>query len=197
MTLGTLLLALWASRNIALFAVVATPTISRQFDALLSERGWQIRPMTLVRGARLLLNWILLIVIVLGGLAKIAVDLNPENVEEVQAEFFPMDALAYLNDNPPSGNLFNHYNWGGLLIYTARETPVFVDGRTDLYGDDLLGDYFGALLGKSDWRDLFDEYEMEAAFLPDESALTTLLREDDGWQVVYEDTQAAIFEKNP
>jgi hypothetical protein len=195
LTLGTILLSLWASRNIALFAVVATPTLSRQFDAFLTERGWQIRPMTSVRGARLILNWVLLILIVFGGLAKIVSDLNAENVEEVQSEFFPMQALAYLRENPPEGNMYNNYNWGGLMIYTVRDVPVFVDGRTDLYGDDLLGDYFNAFLGASDWRDLFDAYDIEAAFLPDESALTTLLREDSGWQVVYEDEQAAIFQK--
>ena len=195
LTLGTLLLALWASRNISLFAAVATPTLSRQVDAYLTERGWQVRPMKTVRGARLVINWILLVVILLGGLAKIATDLNAQNVEEVQAEFFPMVALAYLEENPPAGNMFNFYNWGGLQIYLVRDVPVFVDGRTDLYGDDLLGDYFDSLLGASDWRDLFDAYDIEAAFLPDESALTTLLREDSGWELVYEDEQAAIFQK--
>jgi hypothetical protein len=164
-------------------------------DAFLTERGWQVRPMKTVRGARLLVNWILLVVIVLGGLAKIVADLSAENVEEVQAEFFPMEALAYLRENPPAGNMFNNYNWGGLMIYAVRDVPVFVDGRTDLYGDDLLGDYFDTLLGASDWRDLFNEYDIRAAFLPDESALTTLLREDSDWEIVYEDEQAAIFQK--
>ena len=195
LTLGTLLLALWASRNIALFAVVATPTLSRQVDAYLTERGWQIRPMKSVRGARLILNWALLILIVFGGLAKIATDLEAENVDEIQAEFFPLEALSYIRENPPAGNMLNNYNWGGLQIYTVPDVPVFVDGRTDLYGDDLLGDYFDALLGASNWRDVFEDYDIQAAFLPEESSLSTLLREDGEWQIVYEDEQAVIFEK--
>ena len=193
--LGTALLALWAGRNIAMFAVVATPVLSRLVDAFLTERGWQIRPMKTVRGVRLLLNWIFLFVILLGGLAKIAADLLPENVEEIQSEFLPLDALDYLKNNPPKGNLFNNYNWGGLIIYTLPDVPVFVDGRTDLYGDDFLKKYFRSSLGASDWREPFEEFDIQSAFLEKESALTTLLREDENWQVVYEDEQSVILER--
>ena len=31
--------------------------------------------------------------------------------------------------------MFNSYNWGGYLMFALPDMPVFVDGRTDLYGD--------------------------------------------------------------
>ncbi|NJL95826.1 MAG: hypothetical protein HC915_19890 [Anaerolineae bacterium] len=59
--LGTLWLALWAGRNIALFAVVATPVLARLVDDFLMQRGWKLTPSRRpVRGARLALNWVLL-----------------------------------------------------------------------------------------------------------------------------------------
>ncbi|MFP4322686.1 MAG: hypothetical protein ACLFTK_09545 [Anaerolineales bacterium] len=192
---GMLFLALWAGRNIALFALVATPVLMRQVDTFLTERGWQVRPVKQVRGFRLVLNWALLGLILLAAAAKIVSDLQPQNVRDLQAEVFPLDALAYIDQQGPSGNMLNDYNWGGMLIFTQPDRPVFVDGRTDLYGDEFLGDYFAAYLGTSDWQTIFETYDITWAFLPDESALTTLLREDPAWQVVYEDAQAAILEQ--
>lgn len=195
LTIGTMLLALWAGRNIAVFAVAATPALSRLVDAYLDERGWRLRPIKTIKGTKLLINWILLVVVAFGGLAKITSDLLPENVEEVQHELLPLKAVAYLEKNPPQGNMLNSYNWGGLLMFSLPEIPVFVDGRTDLYGDDFLKNYFRTYLGASDWRDLLDDYAIQTVVIEDETALATLLREDDGWQVVYEDEQAVILEK--
>jgi hypothetical protein len=191
LVLGTLLLALWAGRNIALFAVVAAPALSRLVDAFLTEQGWQIHPMRKVQGFRLILNWVLLILILLGALGKIVVTLNQESVEELQQDYFPLEALAYLEQNPPEGNIINSYNWGGLLMFEVPSIPVFVDGRTDLYGDAFLGDYFKAQFGSSQWRDVLNEWDIQVALLSDESALTSLLREE--WEVVYEDDQAAVL----
>lgn len=192
---GTALLALWAGRNIALFAIVATPVLARMVDAFLQERGWIIHPMRKVRGARLVINWVLLSVVLLGALLKVAADSLPENIDDIQAELLPIDAIAYLDENPPAGNLLNTYNWGGILIFMQPDIPVFVDGRTDLYGDDFLGDYFGAYLGRSDWAEVIAEYDIQTIFLEDESALGTLLREDEAWSVVYEDDLAVILER--
>lgn len=195
LAVGTMLLALWAGRNIAVFAVAATPTLSRLVDAYLDQRGWQLRPMKTVKGARLLINWILLIVVLIGGLTKIASDLLPENVEEIQTEFLPLKAVNYLEENPPDGNLFNSYNWGGVLMFLLPDIPVFVDGRTDLYGDDFLRAYFRSYLGASDWQDILEKYDIQTVILEDENALATLLREAETWQIVYQDDQAIIFEK--
>jgi len=196
LTIGTAFLALWAGRNIAVFAVVATPVLSRLVDAFLEERGWRIRPLRKMRGWQAALNWVLLALVMLGGVGKIATDLQPDNVRQVQSEYLPIAALDYLHQHPPAGKVFNNYNWGGLMIFTLPETPVFVDGRTDLYGDDFLRDYFRAYLGASDWRDTLEKHAIQTALIEKESALTTLLREDAAWQVVYEDDLAAVLVKS-
>jgi hypothetical protein len=195
LVVGTAILALFAARNIAVFAIVATPILSRQVADFLEERGWRLPPPSPLTRAKLWLNWALLGLITLGALAQIATTLAPRNVEATQAEFLPVGALDYLKANPPPGPIFNHYNWGGLLIFELPNVPVLLDGRTDLYGDAFLKDYFNALLGGSEWRTLFEEYNIQAAFLESESALTTLLREDEAWTVVYEDEQAIILQR--
>lgn len=195
LVMGTAMLSLFAARNIAVFAIVATPILSRQVMDFLEERQWRLPPPSELTPKKVALNWLLLSIVAFGVLAQLATTLSPTNVQDVQEELLPIKALDYLQANPPQGHLFNHYNWGGLVIFTMPDTPVLVDGRTDLYGDDFLKDYFNTLLGASEWRKLFIEYDIQAAFLENESALTTLLREDEVWEVVYEDDQAAILRR--
>ena len=195
---GTAILALWAARNMAVFAVVATPILSRQLDVLLEEKGWQITPSKDLTPRMIQLNWALIFIVFLGGLAKIGSTLSPETVQEAHEQFLPVDTANYLRENPPQGAMFNEYNWGGYFIFTIPEIPVFVDGRTDLYDDDFLKKYFRAILGAKEWQEPLDEYNISTVVIQDESALATLLRENPTeWTIVYEDDQSVIFSRIP
>jgi hypothetical protein len=41
----------------------------------------------------------------------------------------PNKIINYLNENPCNGNLFNHYNLGGYLIWKLPNQKVYADGR--------------------------------------------------------------------
>jgi hypothetical protein len=195
---GTALLALWAARNIAVFAVAATPALSRQVDAWLAERGWRITPSGQAAGRMLALNWVLLVLVLVGVLAKIGATLSSETVRESQAEFLPVKVAEYLRTEAPPGPMLNSYNWGGYFIFAVPEMPVFVDGRTDLYDDRFLKDYFRAILGAKEWRKPLDKYDIRLVVIEKESALATLLRERPSeWRIAYEDKQAVVFERVP
>ena len=36
-----------------------------------------------------------------------------------------------------SGPLYNNLNWGGFLMWYMPDYPVAIDGRNDLYGDEM------------------------------------------------------------
>ena len=48
--------------------------------------------------------------------------------------------------------LFNHFNWGGYLIWTLREYPVGIDGRTNLYGEERLQRAYETWCGTEGWN---------------------------------------------
>ncbi len=193
---GTAGLALWSGRNIAVFAVAATPVLARQVDGWLNERGWQLQPSQKVTPRMMRLNWLLLMLVLVGGLAKIGTDLSPEMVRETHEEFLPTGAVDYLKEYDSTSVLFNDYNWGGYFIFALPDVPVFVDGRTDLYGDDFLEDYVRTYFGAEEWRNSLDDYGVNLVVIPPDSALATLLRENpDTWQIGYEDDVAVIFER--
>jgi hypothetical protein len=192
---GTAFMALLAGRNIALFAVVATPVLTRHVDSILTERGWAIQPLKRVNPRMGLLNALLLVVVCFGVLVKVMWTLEPMQVAEAKADVLPIAATDYLRTHAPRGALFNSYNWGGYLMYAAQTIPVFVDGRTDLYGDALLNRYLQAATATGDWRAILDEYEVTTVMIEPNSGLALALGAADDWRESYRDDLAVIFER--
>ncbi len=46
-----------------------------------------------------------------------------------------------VDEQGPGVRLFNEYTWGGWLIETRPDLPVFIDGRSEVYGDPQLERY--------------------------------------------------------
>ena len=55
---------------------------------------------------------------------------------------FPVKACDFIRANQLPGPLFNTYSWGGFLIWYLPEYPVAIDGRLNLYGDEINDRYF-------------------------------------------------------
>lgn len=55
--------------------------------------------------------------------------LNVTIGDSVSAQWMPVDTVKFLRENRPKGQIYNHFNFGGYLIYALREYPVFHDGR--------------------------------------------------------------------
>lgn len=194
LTAGTAALALWSARNIAVFAIVATPVLSRQLDGWLTAQGWQIQPSRTLTPVQARLNLALAVMVLVAAGIKIGAELTPSAVQEAHEEFLPVELATYLNEHHPQGPMFNEYNWGGYLIFTVPDLPVYVDGRTDLYGDDFLRDYIRAILGAKEWQTPLAGINL--VVVQKQSALTTLLRQDSTtWELAYEDDLAVVFER--
>lgn len=192
---GTAFMALLAGRNIAVFAVVATPVLTRHLDAILQERGWALQPLRRVSAGMGMLNVVLLMLVLLGAGVKILWTLNPAEVDAARRAALPIAATDYLNQHPPRGSLFNSYNWGGYLLYAAPDIPVFVDGRTDLYGDGLLNRYLQVAGAADGWQVILDEYTVTTILIEPGSGLANAARSSEAWQMRYQDELAVIFER--
>jgi len=193
LVLGTAFMALTAGRNIAVFAVVATPILTYHVVSLLQKRGWTLRPMTRVSPLIARLNLLLVIVVLLGAAAKVLLVLDTKMVDAAFRDVLPVSAVEYVRDNPPSGTMFNSYNWGGYLLWALPDRPVFVDGRTDLYGDTFLRRWLDAATGGDGWRELFAEYDIGFTVIETGSGLATRLAAEPDWRLAYSDDLATIY----
>ncbi len=207
---GFAYMSLLAGRNIALFALLdgpvlaryGAPALRRLIEALRTR--WDSAPPALDsprRGVRpplspqlAVLNWALLGVVVLGALVKIAMPLLPTEREKAMADFLPVEAVRFIQQEQLPGPMFNSYNWGGYLIWTLYpDYPVFVDGRTDLYDDPFLRNYLDVVLLRENWRQVLAQYGVRFVLVERNSVLARFLAADDGWQQRYADDLAAIF----
>lgn len=188
---GTLCLALMSGRHLPLFALAAVPIASARFDIALTRRGWTIPRRTRETPLRARVNLALIILVAGGALLHLAYVSNDDTVKTALALNYPLGAVRQLNASNVEGNLFNSYNWGGYLIFTARQHPVFIDGRTDLHRD-LLDDYVAAL-GAPAWRDVFEEWNIGIALIESASYLAARLETAGDWRRDYADDMASLF----
>ena len=58
------------------------------------------------------------------------------------AKSLPVRASDYIRENHLPAPLYNEYQWGGFLTWYLPEYPVAIDGRRDLYGEEINLRYF-------------------------------------------------------
>ncbi|MGD1996487.1 MAG: hypothetical protein PVH62_06910 [Anaerolineae bacterium] len=188
--------ALVAARNIGPFALVAAPALSRHAASLLTRSGWaarlrSFRRSSAMRGA---INLALLMLVIALALVKIRIPLSPTLNEEVEQEKFPANAVTWIQENHPAGEMFNPYGWGGYLIWKLwPEYRVFVDGRTDLYGDELLQTHLDVEWARPGFEQTLASYNVNLILTPPGSVLASQLECRGGWEQAYRDEGAAIY----
>jgi hypothetical protein len=204
-------LALLARRNFGPFAMVAAPVLSRHLPVLLESWVESVRPSWLQAKSRLrfldrlpqskplspgiskTLNVLIIGLLALVAVAKIYLVTSPDLVDYFEKRTFPVAAVDWIEGNRPPSNLFNAYNWGGYLLWNLPEYPVFVDGRTDLYNDQLLEEYLRIVAGGTDALNLLHVHGVNVVLVEAGSELSQLLEVSPDWQRRFRDDLAAVF----
>jgi hypothetical protein len=112
------------------------------------------------------------------------------------AELFP---TAMVHQHPgliASGRLLTPDQWGDYIIYSFYpRQKVYVDGRSDFYGEKLGQEYLHLMQGAYDWRAILDRNGFDVALLPVDWPLASMLKLDPSWQVVQDDTKVILFRR--
>lgn len=180
--------ALCSVRMIPFFLLIAIPIISKRL-------GIWPRPSSLSHPRPSAIRSALKAAIVIAMLAFAAVRVLQVIQRQPQAEkdHFPSGAVAFLQAHPPSGPIFNHYDWGGYLIWKLPSTPVFIDGRADLYAQPLLDQFADTYRFKGAWQQNLRNWNITTVLVPPDSALATGLRNSPEWHISYEDQHSVIL----
>ena len=191
--LGLLVVSLFAAlgsvRLIPLFVLVAVPILCQRLGnwRRRSPRHLPSRP-----PANLLLNGA--VVVAMAAFAGTHTARVVEQQGEAEVAHFPTGAVRFLQAHPPSGPIFNHYDWGGYLIWKLYPAiRVFVDGRADLYGQPLLDQFADTYRFQGNWREPIDRWGITTVLVPPDSALAVGLRMVPGWKIAFEDNKAVIL----
>jgi hypothetical protein len=186
----TTLLALDAVRHIPIFVLLAIPVIAAGLAASSSEIG--IHTFSPRARVRPMFNG--LTVVLMAGFALVRWGVLAQNQATAEAQQFPEKAVEALRSRALGGEVFVYYDWGGYTIYKLYpEYRVFVDGRADLYGDDLLQQFQTAVQLRTGWREVLDRWGVRAVLLPPHCALAQALVLDPNWHLEYRDAQALLL----
>lgn len=120
---------------------------------------------------------------------------SPIIFEAYESAIFPKSAMVALENYEVSDiHCLNSYAWGGYLSWKIPELKIFIDGRTDLYGEKIIQDWLEMVNGGEDWRKNFANYDINCVFLEKDRPIIAIL-EDNDWNKLYSDDQSIILLK--
>jgi hypothetical protein len=132
----------------------------------------------------------LTVAIYLIGLSR---QVSEQQLEIAVARQFPVAAVKFINEKNYSGPLYNHFNWGGYLIWALPRVPVSMDGRMNLHGDQRIERAGNTWSGLRGWESDPELMKARLVIGSVNDVLTNLLRTYSRFKLVYEDTVAAVF----
>ncbi len=128
--------------------------------------------------------------------ALVFVDAPLKWPHDFPSEAFPIAMVHEQAKVLETGRLLTTDQWGDYIIYSFYPNQkVFIDGRSDFYGESLGTEYLHLLQGAYDWRAILDRQGFSVALLPVEWPLAQMLKMDPSWQVIKDDSHAILFRR--
>jgi hypothetical protein len=194
--------ALYSSRMLPFFAIVAAPITAQSVTEWLKQdfpniRLWKIeKNIDAINQSSDGVIWVFAIVIAVAILFKSNIPIDAENKGNTfDPQFFPVQAVTWLQSHPQSGHVFNEFDWGGyMLLRLWPGQQIFMDGHTHIYGEKLTREYEQVISLGDDWESIFDKYQIVWAIIRVQSPVVKAL-ESEGWSNLYQDKTAIILHR--
>jgi hypothetical protein len=203
-------LSLVAQRNIPILAIVAAPLASQSLDEVLATvsssgiagrlRRYVCRFIDL--GSEIAENERAWRIYALSVLISVGVGFtitHGVSASKLDAHFdqdrFPVKVLPVLPQDG-SGKIFTSDQWGDYLIYRMYpEVRVYMDGRSDFYGNEFVNEYSKIMSAFPGWEKTLMRYNVNRVLLPVNESLVSVLKVSSQWRVVYDDHKCILFER--
>ena len=202
-------IGLTSVRHVPLFAIVAAPPLA---DALAggprggaADRWARVREAVERRlpsigrtltapGAPLLGGALLLLAAVSGYWAAMAgAPTNPLRLD-LHEDRYPERTMAFIREHQLPAPLFSVYAWAGYELWRLYpEYRMFMDGRTHVYGADVLKDFLEVTNVGPRWQDVLDKWQVQTILSLRPSPLTEMLLAQGGWRQVFTEREAVVF----
>lgn len=191
-SVAVIVLSMQAVRNAPFAALVLLPVagsaLARRWPAASSARDSDVR-VPLGAAAAMIASIALIVGPVSLSIAGTAVSLGAPSQRG-----YPSAGAEFVREHFAGRRMFNDYNSGGYLIYKLYpDVPVFVDGRTDFYGNALLKDYLHIDRADPGWEALLTKYGVEVILIDKQLPLAKALAGDAGWQQQFAGEMEVVY----
>jgi hypothetical protein len=194
-------MSLYSARYIPLYAIILSPILAKQIDYLLHEfrerrlikRFLAMSERTATTDSMAKYNLWAIATVIVSAIMVFTGNLS----YEFDSKKLPVDAVQFMKKEKIPGNMFNNDEFGDYIIYAAwPEYRVFFDGRSDMYGVEIMKEYFKVSGFEQGWETVMQKYGMDWIIFNNKSALSRYLLERSDWKLIYSDKVANIFVKN-
>ncbi|MEN8168668.1 MAG: hypothetical protein ABFS08_00415 [Pseudomonadota bacterium] len=139
-----------------------------------------------------LFNWFLLVVVIVGTYHLHQTEVH--RIASYESDAQPVDAVDFIKKAGIQGNVLNAYNNGGYLIYSLYpDSKVFIDGRADLYGDQLFSEYQIIKTGAEGWEEVIEKYEIDYVIFDTKTTLVGSLDRSNEFKLIYRDRRFSVY----
>lgn len=179
-------LVLGATRNVAIFGIVAAPLAAA---ALSRNVAFFARtPADRVTG-RATRYGLPAVMAVLAAVLTVALLRGAARTSDSVAA----KAIAFVTAGPARHRLFcADFAWCGLAVGSAT-TRVFLDGRADPYPAAVWNDYLDVARLRPDWRRILERYRVDAIVVAKDSVFDRVLERTPPWRLAFGDASYRVW----
>ncbi|MBF0106583.1 MAG: hypothetical protein HQM16_14810 [Deltaproteobacteria bacterium] len=192
-----------AVRNIALFILaVSLPTVAAGFCDLSgfvrSPRSHVLcRTMALVHSVALVVFSLLLAVLIFKITTNSYYASRQSRTEfgyGYNKNIIPVDAINFIKENHLNERIFNHINFGGMLMFMLGQ-KVYIDTRTEVYGPEFFSTMYGVLKDKQVMLDFLKDVQPQIVIFPHRISQNwhAVFQAHPDWRLVFVDDIAAVY----
>lgn len=186
-------MALQSVRHVPMFAIVAGPVIAEQISGwwrALSAGAGKTSPAGIINqmsadfvpGFRRTTFWPVAAVI---ALALIGRPMNwPADFPD---QIFPVAMIHAHKSEIFAARTLTTDQWADYLIFLNPHYKVYVDGRSDFYGEQIGDEFLHLTSGQPGWQEIMRKYGFQLVLLPRGAALVELLKTQPDWRVADDD----------
>ena len=193
-------LGLASIRNEPIAAVLAVPSLVMGIDERMRERRLRRPARAMARSlqvGRRILELVLAVVIAAAGAFTI-LPVSPLDVVVPPEDPYPARAVDVLERMKPDTHVLAEYGWGGYVTSRIYDSGgrVFVDGRNDMYSEEILNDYSSIRDVSGDWASLTEKYGVQAMLFPPYATIVKGPATSAGWCEAYRDSRSVLLVKD-
>jgi hypothetical protein len=193
-------MSLYSVRYIPLFGIIAVPILLGLIRPIMEQSTGKIADFIKKRGEGIsetdasargylwpIAAFVVVVVLTSSGIIEYKFDSKTK----------PVDAVEFLKKEHIKGNMFDNDEFGDYIIYASwPEYKVFVDGRSDMYGVDIMKEYLKVISVNPGWDEVLKKYNITWIIYNAKTSLSVMLMERDDWKLIYADKVANIFVKD-
>ena len=124
--------------------------------------------------------------------------LIPRNHEALMAKVrqsYPVAACDSIRQQRLAQPLFNAYEWGGFVTWYLPQYPVAIDGRSDLYGAEVITEYSRMMNAEVPYTEYAAVKDAQTILLPKQAIMAGALSSLPTFKVAYSDEVAVVLSR--